>query len=68
MEADLKINGCQGQNLLFSISRKGIKEFSQQVAIDRNDFFLTVPVVLDAPEEGLQYYRHVLNLPQENKT
>lgn len=56
LEADLKINGCNGQNLLFSISRKGIKEFSQQVAIDKNDFFLTVPVVLDAPEEGLQYY------------
>ncbi len=56
LEADLKINGCSGLNLLFSISRKGIKEFSQQIAIDKNEFFLTLPVVLDAPEEGLQYY------------
>jgi hypothetical protein len=56
VEVDIRIAGLENSNLLFSVSHRGKKEFSRELKVSGTDYFITIPLTLDATQNGLQYY------------
>lgn len=59
VEADIRVSGFAGRRIQFSVVHKGQKVFSQFLNTESADFFVTIPFVLDAKAQGLQYYTAV---------
>jgi hypothetical protein len=66
VEADISITGGQDSRLRFSVSHEGNKLISKDIEVTSPDFFITLPLTLDAEQKGLQYYMATLEpLPGE---
>jgi len=56
LEIVVKARAAGGKEARISVSHKGSILYNQTFSIDNDDFTLTVPVILDARETGIQKY------------
>lgn len=56
VEADIRYHGLANKTLRFSIEQQGRQIYEELIQTRENDGFRTIPVYLDALEEGLQHY------------
>lgn len=61
LEAVIEAKRCKGAASTLTVSKNGVKLFTQHVAINSDLFSLSVPVQLEAKEAGLQRYRVALS-------
>jgi len=62
VEADVKFTGLAGSRLRFSVAHQGKMVFNQWVEVTAPDFFITIPLEIEAAETGLQYFSALIEL------
>lgn len=69
IQVDVAAFNCKDKSSQLLVRRKGVKVAEQVIAIDNNDFFTTVELVLDADKSGMQCYEvRLLELNGEAST
>ncbi len=61
LEAVIEAKRCKGAATTLTVSKNGVKLFTQQVPVNADLFSMSIPVQLEAKEAGLQRYRVALS-------
>lgn len=64
LQVDISAIGYAGKQTTLTVTHKGNKVFTQSISIQRNDFFVTLPVSLESKEPGTQHYTITLSALQ----